>query len=83
MTVEGILPWTLAHMDTSELHRASGGSMDKNFPALLWVKRRAPKGPTSASPAPPGERIQAGAAGTLHSGFPQVTYCTAGNILSW
>lgn len=56
----------LTYMDTSELHRASGGSTDKNLPTLLQVNTRAPKGTTSAFPVFPGERIQAVAAGTLH-----------------
>lgn len=72
----------LAYMDTSELHRASGGSTDKNLPTLLQVNTRAPKGTTSAFPIFPGERIQAVAAGTLHPGFPQGTHCTAGSIQS-
>lgn len=69
-------------MDTSELHRASGGSTDINLPTLLQVKIRAPKGTTGAFPTFPGERIQAVAAGILHSGFPQGNYCTAGSIQS-
>lgn len=63
------LDLTLAHMHTSELHRASGESIGNHFPTFLQVRKRAQKGTTAAFPAFPAKRIQAGAAGTLHSGF--------------
>lgn len=45
--------------------------MDKNFPALFQVKRRAPEGTTSAFPTYPGERSQAGAVGHCTLGLPK------------